>query len=801
MSSLKESTKKEENDKPMSEISGPLTSKPGSSSKGGVLEASMQCPNENMTPNRDQADLLKHVTLIDTICADEPAKAAYVNGAASPSISKEMLSDISKSNSTNTPMTQLEDCNPLQKDGEMAIRQMVKAEDVENRGIWGFDADSPENSLDSYDDGDDLEWNPQKEFMQFFLEDQDCSETEAKMPTASSRKKCKLSVKGLMENPSEKDHLGEGSPKAADLKQSTLHSAVLNKSHYSNGTAVAFKNLLQKPAKNRKNSKKPGHVRENLSRDSSLKEEPALFSSNSNFKDKSHSKMHKKNCLNQKPFICKECGKDFYNHTSLLKHITVHQKKRHTFVEGITGTDEITNEGKDATLQCPQCTFGTNCPNTFVQHAKTHEKDKRYYPCQKCSFLAASKHELISHMLSKHPVTDAQCTIIRQNLPQGQKFGKSNRKLNLVRKRKFLVKDQLFLHDSENSNCSSSPDSEEQQSIEAEALNGLFEMDKPKSKDTANDKLDKSESKLDKSIHTFLSRKKNRDSENKSTQNFDKIGIRSRSPDLGKCCSDDSLNLEEGSPSPDKSKGDLFALKDDYSVCTLKYDDNGQGFGCDDDYSKGEHSSTNYKRVPTEKPTLKKSPSKRKMSTPFHNLQGQDILIDFPKCRQIFQKNSSLYLVKKYDGNDGVHISNNTFRSLHASCDPTQQEAGLSQTVSIKEECMETEVCGGDTKESDSLVKNGDFKVDRKSCPYCPAMFRSGIGLSNHIRGHLHRVGVSYKARHVVSTAQVASRDKVPPVRRRMAVIPHIKTGMLFVFTALLTDCYEKRQSFYICNR
>lgn len=781
MSALKESTKREENDKPMSEISGPLTNKLAFSSKGAVLEASMQCPRENMTPNRDQADLLKHVSLIDSICADEPAKAACVNGSASPSVSQEMLLDISKSNSTNTPTIQLEDCSTLRKDGEMAIRQMVTAEDVENRGIWGFDADSPENSLDSYDDGDDLEWNPQKEFMQFLLEDQDCLETEAKMPTAPSRKKCKLD-KGVMGNPTENsknDHLGEGSPKAAESKQSKLHSAVLNKSHYSNGTAVAFKNFLQKPAKIRKNSKKPVHVGENLSRDSGLKEEPTLFSSNSSFKDKSHSKTHTKNCSNQKPFICKECGKDFYNHTSLLKHITVHQKKRHKFVEGITGIDEITNEGKDARLQCPQCTFGTNCPNTFVQHAKTHEKDKRYYPCQKCNFLAASKHELISHMLSKHPVTDAQCTIIsRQNLSQGQKFGKSNRKPNLVRKRKSLDKDPLFLH--ENSNCSSSPDSKAQQYIEAEDSNGLLEMDKPKSMDTANNKLDKSESKLDKSIHTLLSRKNNCDSESKSTPNFDKIGVRARNPDLGKCCSDDSLNLEEGSPSPAKSQEELFALKDDYSVCTLNYDGNGQGHCCDDDCSKGEHSSNNHKRVPTEKPTLKKSPSKRKMSTPFHNLQGQDILIDFPKCRQIFQKNSSLYLIKKCDGKDGVHISNNTFRSLNASCDPSQQEAGLQQTISIKEECMETEVCGGDTKES--LIKNGDFKVDRKSCPYCPAMFRSGIGLSNHIRGHLHRVGVSYKARHVVSAAQVASRDKVPPVRRRIAVIPQIKTGKFCSF-------------------
>ncbi|KAK2831767.1 hypothetical protein Q7C36_016853 [Tachysurus vachellii] len=789
MSPLKEDTKKEENDQPMSEISGPLTSKPALSPEGSVLEASMQCPQENMTPSSDQADLLKRVSFIDSFCSDVPAKAAFVNGSASPSISQEKISDISKNvpgllpksirtqNSNNTTTVQLEDHDLLGKDGEMSIRQMVTAKDVENRGIWGFDADSPVNSLDSYDDSNELEWNPQKEFMKFLMEDQDCSEMEAKIPASSSRRKCKLD-KMVMVNPpeiSKNDHIGEASKKEAE-PQSKMHSPKSNKSQYSNGTAVAFRKLLQKPAKIGKNSQKPGYVQENPSRDSGSEDEPTLFLGNSSFKDKSHSQTHTKNCSKQKPFICKECGKDFYNHTSLLKHITVHQTKRHQFVEGITETDEITNEGKDARLQCPQCTFGTNCPNTFVQHAKTHEKDKRYYPCQKCNFLAASKNELITHMLSKHPVTDAQRTIIgRQDLLQGQKFGKSDKKLKLVKNHKSSDKDLLLLADSENSNCSSSSESEAQQSLNPEDSNGVLQKDKPKSKDTADDKLDKSESKLDKSIHTLISRKRNCDSESSSAPNFNKVGVGAGSPDLGQCCSNDFLNPEEDSPSPAKYKGKLFALKDDESVFTLKSDAVGQGFSCNNDRSKGENSSTNHKHIPSEKQTLKKSPSKRKMSTPFHNLQGQDILIDFPKCRQIFQKNSSLYLIKQCGSKDDSHISNNTFGSSKASCDLSKQEPGLSQTVSIKEECMEREV-SGDTNESGSAVKNGGFKVNLKSCPYCPAVFQSGIGLSNHIRGHLHRVGVSYKARHVVSVAQVASQDKVPPVRRRMTAIPQIKT-------------------------
>ncbi|KAF5895321.1 zinc finger protein [Clarias magur] len=769
MSALKENTKKEKNDKPMSETSGPLTSKPAFLNEGSALEESMQHPQENMTPNSDQADLLKHVSYIDSISADGPAKAAYVNGSASPSISQDLL-DISKSthtqNSTDTTTVQLDDCDLQRKDGEIAVRQMVTAEDVENRGIWGFDVDSPENSLDNFDDGEKLEWDPQKEFMNFLLEDQDCSEAEAR--PASSRRKCTRSDKVATTKNSKNDRTMEGSPKVVEpeLKQSKMRSPTSNKSQYSNGTLVAFKQFLQKPAKIWKKSQKLEYVQENLSRDSGLEEESALFSSNSNFKDKSPSQTHAPDWLAQKPFICKECGRDFYSHTSLLKHINVHRTKRQQFLKGITGKGEMAN----ATLQCPQCTFGTNCPNTFVQHAKTHEKDKRYYFCHKCNFMALSKPDLVSHMLNKHPVTDAQCAIIGRR--DVQKVAKSDIKPNSLRNYKSSDKKLQFVPDSENSNCSFSLECE---SVEVEDSNGLLQTDKPKSKYAADDKSDKSKSKLDKSIHSLLSRKRKHDSESKSAPNFDEIGVGGVSPDAGKCCSDESLNAEEGPPSPAKGKGKLFALNNDDSVCTQISDGTSHGFGHKSDCSKGQNSSTNHKHLPSEKLTLKKSPSKRKMSTPFHNIQGQDILIDFPKCRQIFQKNSNLYLIKKCDSKDGLRISNTTFRSLCDSSDLSEQEPGLLQTVSIKEECMEMEVCGN-TNEPDNVVKIRDYKVELKSCPYCPAVFQSGIGLSNHIRGHLHRVGVSYKARHVVSAAQVASQDKVPPVRRRMAAIPQIKT-------------------------
>ncbi|KAK7945332.1 hypothetical protein WMY93_001060 [Mugilogobius chulae] len=52
----------------------------------------------------------------------------------------------------------------------------------------------------------------------------------------------------------------------------------------------------------------------------------------------------------------------------------------------------------------------------------------------------------------------------------------------------------------------------------------------------------------------------------------------------------------------------------------------------------------------------------------------------------------------------------------------------------------------------------------RKNCPYCSAYFESGVGLSNHVRGHLHRVGVNHKSRHKVSAENIATTEEKPPL-------------------------------------
>uniref|UniRef100_A0A3B1K967 Zinc finger protein 644a n=1 Tax=Astyanax mexicanus TaxID=7994 RepID=A0A3B1K967_ASTMX len=858
MSALDENTNIDEHDVSISEISENMLSTQTFSLGGSVLEPSMQCSRENMTPNGDQADLLTHVRFIESICADGPAKAAYVNGSASPNISDEILLDISKNvpgflpkslatqNSTVATSVQFEECDPLRKDGEMTIRQMLTAEDVENRGIWGFDEETPENSLDCYDDGNDLSWNPHKEFMKFLLEDPDRTEPEEKVPTIqpavnNRRRKRKMDMV-VMVDPSEEpyiefdsesqnDHLGEGS-----------------QTPYSNGTAVALKHLFPKPAKNRKGQK-----------GLELEDETVFFPSNSKWNAKSNSQRHSKKHLyapDLSQFICKECGRSFFDHNSFLKHITVHKKKSRKVKE----TVGLKDEGRDASLQCPQCTFGTNCPNKFVQHAKSHEKDKRYYRCQKCHFMALNEPELKGHLLTKHRVTEAQYLVMdKQESLQEQNVCASDSNATAMSftcklcyfktKNKNIIKNHFEVFHRKDLNedltegvhftCSSeknekmaqpsslcklpsvgsqSPERETKRlqpedcrKKQSAKSNQVTERHKArKRKEVANKKVAKNGSRVYKSINTLLSRKRrnqqttSKTDTNKKTDNKSLTALESLESD--KCCSDeDSLDLEttqsgkEGLKSSSRLKGDLFALKKRSSNGTLK--SSGSGGTCEEVSNNGDSPQEQKSRGKFKhlaKPSLKKSPSKRKLSTPFHNMQGQDILIDFPKCKQKLKKkispekskflnveeddlvyDSSFHLTEKSDVQDGLYINSKYSRkrsspakgSPRASSGYFVEDLSSPQKCSIKEEFLEETLC-------DEAVNNEDdieFDLDLKSCPYCPAEFESGISLSNHIRGHLHREGLSSGEHHEAAVAQMVSPKKVPQVRRRLAAMSRVK--------------------------
>ncbi|XP_039531701.1 zinc finger protein 644a isoform X3 [Pimephales promelas] len=881
MSGLKESAKVEENDTSMSRISQNLLNSETFSAEGATPGPSLHCPHETMALLGDQGDLLTSVGFMDSICSDGPAKAAYVNGSTSPHISDEILLDISKNvpvflpkslqaqNSVTTNV-HFEGSDPLRKEGEITIRQTLTAEDVENRGIWGFDTESPESSLDNYDDGNDLSWNPQREFMKFLWDDENGLEMEEKQspvpspinhkrrvpsPLGSKRRKRKEKLV-LKVDPSEdlysdlnfdskKDNPGEGSrtecspvkKTRSPRKSSKLKSPIVKHTKYLNGAAEAVKHLFPKPAK------KP------ISR-----EEHTFFQHNSDFKEKSlenRQSTGNKDTTSSKPFICKECGQCYHDHSSLLNHISVHRGKRQKMMEEINELHQIKDEGKDANLQCPQCSFGTNCPNTFVQHAKTHEKDKRYYSCNKCDFVEMNEVELRRHLLHKHGISGADLTVWKSDGFQERKVNKStstpiSNSCSVERKPKDIIGNHVkassqprFNEEQASSHSLDSSDEElslnEQPTSVCKVLTscakptakspklslklrapdkneGLSSDQKCgllRKKKVWMDKSVQSQSRLDKSIHTLLSRKKPSD-QSASECNTHPDGS-STTEFL-----DNSLNYSGTgtSLSPSKCLKRSAHSKDGSTKITFKSDGN---------VTYSDVGNSYYTHLSLKKQTLKKSPSKRKMSTPFHNMQGQDILLDFPKCRQNFKKPETSKRSKELindvdfmcDSNDDLRPeeceinkkANARFvrkqtspakASLVASTSHFKRNHSSLRMFSVKDEFKEEEI-----SESIATVKreaSSDVETDLKACPYCPAVFESGISLSNHIRGHLHRVGL--KTRQSVSAAKVTSLDKVPPVRRRK--LPQIKTAEDTSQTdhsaELPTDCQQTELICPLCR-
>uniref|UniRef100_A0A3P8T6L7 Zinc finger protein 644a n=1 Tax=Amphiprion percula TaxID=161767 RepID=A0A3P8T6L7_AMPPE len=198
------------------------------------------------------------------------------------------------------------------------------------------------------------------------------------------------------------------------------------------------------------------------------------------------------------------------------------------------------------------------------------------------------------------------------------------------------------------------------------------------------------------------------------------------------------------------------------------------------------------------------------MSTPYRNTSDQDTCFILPKPLQSPRKGNQEEEVSDYDEKDifqfqdtdaNSNLFDNGIRkekqniiytysrrmsmrgALQASkrlFEKIKTEEQEQDDPEIKEECIETEVFQ-ETFEAHQIPLGesfaddlSDFESDRKNCPYCPAVFESGVGLSNHVRGHLHRVGLSYNARHVVPPEQVASQDRRPRIRRKISTVKSI---------------------------
>ncbi|KAM9322469.1 zinc finger protein 644a isoform 2-T3 [Pholidichthys leucotaenia] len=745
--------------------------------------------------------------------------------------SADMLSPVGLGNGPlSQQATQAHELNmSSEKDEEKNITPLKNVQEIDTAGIWGFEEESPENTLDDFSSTSDLHWDPHKEFMQFFWENHsDSTDKEPKEVTPSNsqrRRKRKMDMV-VMVDPSEDlypDLSPESSEELSDAEgQEDLISVRKSKklqlspkgkvSKYPNGAAKAIKKILYNaPPRNSQEN----NINHNLS---PLK---GTFTLNPHLEGKQvhyscskckaifkkehdlhhHMKSHADPTnISPKPFICRECGQSFRQSGLLIEHMSVHQNKRARLSEEIKGLNDKKKEDKK--LFCPQCPFVTNCSNTFVKHAKTHQKDKRTFTCDKCNFRTLSENELRRHNILMHTVISVRkeikdvSGIFSCNICSYRVFSKNVFKNHLMRRHQQTYDEYEATQLRENN---AQPPKEQQVPTcktpieDAEftskiSINNQISSKKSCSPNGSSDISDLfknskikrgprsqlTESKLDKSINVLLSRQKH---EKKTAEQNNESNNCSTSISDSKNGNDTNHSLPE-----------TLTLKD-----------------------KDLALSPNGPKLTIDSSTVKKPPSKRKMSTPYRNTSDQDSCFILPKPLpsplKIHQDEDvsdcddyDVYQFKDNDAN-GNHFDNGfkkrkqnvvyTYSRRMSMRGALQASKKLFEKITneqkeqsdpeIKEECIETEVFqeSFDSHQiplSESLTENlSDFESDRKNCPYCPAVFESGVGLSNHIRGHLHRVGLAYNARHVVPPEQVTSQDRRPRIRRRMSALRRLK--------------------------
>ncbi|NXF03229.1 ZN644 protein, partial [Smithornis capensis] len=763
--------------------------------------------------------------------------------------------------------------------------------------------------------GCDSNWDPQKEFIQFLMTNEETIEkspVHCKVGLEKKRKrkmdvskitrytedcfddtscipsKSKLiSVEFLEQNEDlqivepQKYSLSKVKPESTDEELDTVD---------------AIQQLIYSPASNCAEDASPVHTSAFLSNTLKNKceqndsESPSTFSTdepsfypctkcNVNFREKKHLHRHMMYHLDgnshfrhlnvPRPYACRECGRTFRDRNSLLKHMIIHQERRQKLMEEIRELKELQDEGRSARLQCPQCVFGTNCPKTFVQHAKTHEKDKRYYCCEECNFMAVTENELECHRGIAHGAV-VKCSIIGSDISQRKTQKKASLKgpyLASSRKsstymckmcpfatsaRSILKKHMAYLHPTSCIDPFGSRLRLEKRkgSLMEESLgfgsrtkqlikhSSTFPKNSALKQDAKRSFGSTSQSsnftKLHKRPYRIQKARKSVSQSSVSVCNLNSTNknflIRNSIDQKRKCFHQAAKQKASAKKSGNylyrhkyenyrmiKKSSDSYPLhlkkEESKSVSALHlfsssssprnncFVMDSNSLGCKRAEGCKDHRHVAVKRVIKE--------SKREGSVTGDDLDcypdylHKMTVVVLQKLNSAEKKDS--YETEDESSWDNVELCDYTTQSVedesysdinqeHVNLFPIfkgkmeDNEAGDKSSLGYEQndgfyfeyyedaegsnflhdlhDPQNLENVGSALPKHNSVFHWTDLSLEKKSCPYCPATFETGVGLSNHVRGHLHRAGLSYEARHVVSPEQIATSDKMQHFKR-----------------------------------
>uniref|UniRef100_A0A452J5E0 C2H2-type domain-containing protein n=1 Tax=Gopherus agassizii TaxID=38772 RepID=A0A452J5E0_9SAUR len=484
-------------------------------------------------------------------------------------------------------------------------------------------------------------------------------------------------------------------------------------------------------------------------------------------------------------FSCNECGWAFGDPGSLEQHKRLHQESREKIIEEIQKLNEFSDEGREARLQCPKCVFGTNSSKIFVQHAKMHVKERKDQGMKNVNLFGGTgsgeMHDSPVHNIYKHLKPNKHTPV--QVQPHSSSKGLSTCMLcsfpapneNILKEHMKYAHSHLpwdieiFEEDSNQPGTS--------RDAYSPARPGRFsEMDYFGKAERLFPQPHRESKSHYESVHGFamghqrLSKSNGTNKKDFQTSEFytrkaapygalyKNVGLSTLTS--AKVCSQFALqqmkkkstihHLEsDGDDVRSQPEGleelrhkwalanDVGSMEEEISLTT--------------EIDLTENRSFKPFAIPQSALALKR--------TFGDTLKATDSSIASEEQQHQLQKMVPVVLLEEMN----LHPQKTKQpkgklykKKIAAPSRAFVMDESLPLDILLLDSPLEGSLELDDLLDTDSPM----LKNEERKCPYCPDRFHNGIGLANHVRGHLNRVGVSYNVRHFISAEEVKAIEQ-----------------------------------------
>ncbi|KFR15642.1 Protein Wiz, partial [Opisthocomus hoazin] len=446
-------------------------------------------------------------------------------------------------------------------------------------------------------------------------------------------------------------------------------------------------------------------------------------------------------------FCCNECGWAFGDPTSLEEHKRLHQESREKIIEEIQKLNEFPDEGREARLQCPKCVFGTNSSKIFVQHAKMHVKERKDQGAKNMNLFGSTGSGEIRdspmHGIYKHFKPSEHMSLQMQVPPHSSGKGLSTCMLcSFPAPNENILKEHMkYAHSHLSWDTEVYEDDPNQpgtsRDVYSPARPGRFaETDYFGKADRLLPAPHRESTSHYEAVHGFALTHPRLEKSNGATysqfalQQLKKKAAAQHLEGEGDGLRSHPMGLEEL-----RHKwmlaNDAGSMEGEISVSA--------------EIDLSENRSVKPVTVPQAALDLKR--------TFRDTLKATDSSIASEEQQQQLRQMVPIILLEE------VNLHPKATKRPRGK--PFKKKTSLPSREFMMEEPLPLDMLLLDSPlegplELDDLLDSDSpmLKNEERKCPYCPDRFHNGIGLANHVRGHLNRVGVSYNVRHFISAEE-----------------------------------------------